>query len=351
MSHLIDLDPPTPFSGLGPDCVLDALASVELQGDGRLIQLNSYENRVYQVFLDDGRVVVAKFYRPRRWSDEQILEEHAFVEQLASAELSVAPPVSMVVHRSASSVARGTLISPTLARIDTPQGSYRFSVTERLSGRVPELGDSESLHRMGSAIGRLHAVGQQSRFEFRQVLDTATLGLASRDWLLAEHVIPLEALAAWQAAADAVLAAIEATFARISLIRRLRLHGDCHLGNVLWAPSGPQFVDFDDTCTGPAVQDLWMLLSGDRTSMCWQLGTVLDGYLSFMDFDRRELQLIEPLRTLRMLRHSAWIAQRWSDPAFPAAFPWFSEPAYWHGQAANLRDQLAAMAAPPLAWP
>lgn len=351
MMRSVPSTPLTPFSGLGPDCVLDALASVGLQGDGRLIQLNSYENRVYQAFLDDRRVVVAKFYRPQRWSNSQILEEHEFVEQLARVELPVAPALSLFVDPAASFADQCRLIAPTLAQFDKPQGCFRFSVAERLSGRTPELGDSDTLQRMGSAIGRLHAVGQQSNFVFRQRLDIATLGVASRDALLAAQTVPHEALAPWRDAADAALAAVEAAFARVGPLQLLRLHGDCHLGNVLWAPRGPQFVDFDDTGTGPAIQDLWMLLSGDYGSMCSQVAALLQGYRSFMDFDLRELRLIEPLRTLRMLRHSAWIAQRWADPAFPLAFPWFCEPSYWHEQAANLRDQLSAIAAPPLSVP
>lgn len=351
MLHTLKSAHLTPFSGLAPGCVLDALASVGLPGDGRLIQLNSFENRVYQVFLDGGRVVVAKFYRPQRWSDAQILEEHDFVAQLARNELAVAPALPMEVDGSANARPHCRLIGPTLAEFDTPQGPYRFSVAERLSGRAPELGDSETLNRMGSAIGRIHEVGLQSNFEFRQRLDVETLGTASRDWLLSADCIAPEALNSWHAAADAALAAVGAAFRTLGPGQKLRLHGDCHLGNVLWATNGPQFVDFDDACTGPAVQDLWMLLSGSHDSMCLQIAAVLEGYQRFMDFDRRELRLIEPLRTLRMLRHSAWIAQRWSDPAFPPAFPWFSEPAYWQGQAANLRDQVAAMAAPPIRVP
>jgi Ser/Thr protein kinase RdoA (MazF antagonist) len=340
--------PSTPFSGLDPSCVLDALASVGLHGDGRQLQLNSYENRVYQVFLEDGRVVVAKFYRPGRWTDRQILEEHQFVEDLARVELPVAPAWAMALDGSADPARQCHLIAPTLAQFDTPWGPYRFSVAERLSGRTPELADAEVLHRMGSAIGRMHAIGRQSRFAFRQTLDVATLGIASRDWLLGADCIAPEALPSWRAAVDAALAAVEAAFERVGATTPMRLHGDCHLGNILWAESGPQFVDFDDACTGPAVQDLWMLLSGDREAMRAEISSVLEGYLRFTDFDRRELQLIEPLRTLRMLRHSAWLAQRWSDPAFPVAFPWFSEPAYWQQQAANLRDQLAAMADPSI---
>jgi Ser/Thr protein kinase RdoA (MazF antagonist) len=338
----------TPFSGLDPTCVLDALACVGLHGDGRQLQLNSYENRVYQVFLEDGRVVVAKFYRPGRWTNSQILEEHEFVEDLARVELPVAPAWSMALDLSADSARQCHLIAPTLAQFDTPSGPYRFSVAARLSGRAPELADAEILRRMGSAIGRMHAVGRQSRFAFRQTLDVATLGIASRDWLLGAHCVAPEALPSWRAAADAALAAVDVAFTRVGATAQLRLHGDCHLGNVLWTDIGPQFVDFDDACTGPAVQDLWMLLSGDRESMRAQIGAVLEGYLRFTDFDRRELQLIEPLRTLRMLRHSAWLAQRWADPAFPAAFPWFSEPAYWQEQAGNLRDQSAAMDVAPI---
>ncbi len=343
MPHFDASAQPTPFSGLDPDCVLDALSGVGLQGDGRQIQLNSYENRVYQVFLDDGRVVVAKFYRPGRWSDAQILEEHEFVEQLARIELPVAPAWSMDVDGAANSALRCRLIAPTLAEFDTPTGPYRFSVATRLSGRAPELGDVDTLRRMGSAIGRIHAAGQQSSFAFRQRFDVDTMGTASRAWLLASDCIPPAAVDPWRTAADTALAAVDAAFASIGPCKQLRLHGDCHLGNVLWADNGPQFVDFDDACTGPAIQDLWMLLSGDPAAMHSQMAAVLEGYLRFTDFDRNELGLIEPLRTLRMLRHSAWIAQRWSDPAFPAAFPWFSESAYWQEQAANLRDQMNAM--------
>jgi Ser/Thr protein kinase RdoA (MazF antagonist) len=338
----------TPFSGLEPDRVLDALAAAGLQGDGRLIQLNSFENRVFQVFLDDGQVVVAKFYRPGRWSNDQILEEHAFVAALASAELPVAPALRLEVDATAHLAGQCLSIAPTLAQFTLPQGPFRFSVAKRLSGRAPELGDRETLERMGSAIARIHTVGSQSRFGFRQTLDVQSFGVANRDWLLTAQCIPLGSLDSWRAAADLALNVVAASFSRVGNYRVLRLHGDCHLGNVLWSESGPQFVDFDDACTGPAIQDLWMLLSGDNASMAAQMAAVLDGYRRFMDFDRRELQLIEPLRTLRMLKHSAWIAQRWSDPAFPLAFPWFAEPAYWDQQAANLRDQVRAMAADPI---
>ena len=348
MSRLDELTGPTPFSGLDPDCVLDALSSVGLQGDGRQIQLNSYENRVYQVFLDDGRVVVAKFYRPGRWSDAQILEEHEFVEHLARTELPVAQAWSMAVDRAANSATRCRVIAPTLAQFDTTVGPYRFSVATRLFGRAPELGDADTLRRMGSAIGRTHSVWWQANFAYRPRLDVDTLGTANRDWLLASDLIAPTAMAPWRAAADAALAAAAAAFASVGACRALRLHGDCHLGNVLWADNGPQFVDFDDACTGPAVQDLWMLLSGDARAMSLQMEDVLAGYEDFCEFDPRELHLIEALRTLRLLHHSAWLARRWDDPAFPAAFPWFATNRYWEARILELREQIARMQEPAI---
>ena len=338
----------TPYAGLNPDCVLDALASVGLQGDGRLIQLNSYENRVYQVFLEGGKLVIVKFYRPGRWSDAQIAEEHRFVEQLGAAELPVAPSFRLEPSSIALSAKSVVLICPTLAQFRSNLGSYRFSVSERLSGRAPELGNLETLMRVGRMIGRIHAIGRSERFSHRQVLDPQTYGIASRDWLLAQDLVPLGELAPWREISAAALAAVDLAFKREASMRELRLHGDCHLGNILWADEGPQLVDFDDTCMGPAIQDLWMLLSGDRAAMTSQADAVLEGYEAFMDFDRRELRLIEALRTLRMLHHSAWIARRWSDPAFPLAFPWFAEAAYWAEQTVRLREQVKLMAEPPL---
>ncbi len=339
----------TPFAGLGPDLVLDALAAVGLHGDGRLIQLNSYENRVYQVFLEDGRVVVTKFYRPARWSDAQILEEHAFAAELETAELAVAAPWPLAIADGSTFAGACRLAGPTLACITADHGDHRFSVTGRLAGRAPELEDPGALEWLGRFIGRLHAVGARQPFRCRQTLTVATFGDANRDWLLANDLLPPDAAPAWREVVGAALDAVHAAFDRGGEFRPIRLHGDCHLGNVLWsATDGPQLVDLDDAVNGPAVQDLWMLLSGDRGAMTRQLAAVLDGYEAFMDFDRRELRLIEPLRTLRLLHHSAWIARRWNDPAFPIAFPWFSSPAYWAEQTTRLREQIEAMAQPPL---
>ena len=341
----------TPYAGLAPDVVLDALDAVGLRADGRLLQLNSYENRVFQVFLEDGSAVVAKFYRPARWTDAQILEEHGFARELAAAEVPVAAPLTLSVDAQSLHAARAKLIGPTLAAFDTPSGPYRFAVSPRQAGRAPELEDPAVLEWIGRFVGRLHAVGAAGAFSHRQHLDVATFGTGARDALLALDIIPLDAMSPWRAMVDAALVSVERAFAQCSPLRTLRLHGDCHPGNILWSPAGPHFVDLDDTLTGPAVQDLWMLLSGDRSEMTRQLVAVLDGYEQFMDFDWRELRLVEALRTLRMIHHSAWIAKRWNDPAFPVAFPWFESPAYWAEQTTRLREQIEAMAESPLGQP
>jgi Ser/Thr protein kinase RdoA (MazF antagonist) len=338
----------TPYAGLGPDTVLDALAGVGLRGDGRLIQLNSFENRVFQVFLEDGRVVVARFYRPGRWSDAQILEEHSFAAELIAAEIPVAAPLTLQLDADSSLVDQVSLKGSTLAEFTTATGAFRFGVTPRLGGRAPELEDDDTLEWIGRFIGRIHAVGAQRPFEHRITLDPETFGAANRDWLLEQDVIPPDAATAWRDASQAALQAVREAYAAGGPPRLLRLHGDCHLGNMLWTDKGPHFVDLDDAVMGPATQDLWMLLAGDRATARRQLASVLEGYESFMRFDRRELRLIEPLRTLRMIHHSAWIARRWADPAFPIAFPWFESPSYWAEQTTRLREQLDAMAEPPL---
>jgi Ser/Thr protein kinase RdoA (MazF antagonist) len=332
-----------PYAGLTPEVVLDALDAVGLRGDGRLIQLNSYENRVFQVFLEDARVVVAKFYRPARWSDAQILEEHAFAAELEEHEVPLAAPWPLSVDARSLHAERLTSLGTTLASFATDAGAYRFAV-----GRAPEVENPEVLEWIGRFIGRIHAVGAAGRFAHRLTLSPASLGHEPRGWLLAHDIVPPDALPAWRGMVDAALERVDAAFAQAGALRTLRLHGDCHLGNILWTAAGPHFVDLDDALTGPAVQDLWMLLSGNRAERQRQLGAVLDGYEQFMDFDRRELALIEPLRTLRIVHHSAWIARRWKDPAFPVAFPWFESPVYWTEQATRLRDQLEAMDEAPL---
>ncbi len=340
-------DDHTPFAGLTPEAVLDALDAVGLRGDGRLLQLNSYENRVFQVFLEDARVVVPKFYRPGRWSDAQILEEHQFALELAAEEIPVAAPLALTAAADAPGAAKVIGTNHTLAHLATPAAT-RLAVMPRRAGGAPELEDAQTLAWIGRFLGRIHTVGRRRRFSHRRTLTVSSYGRAARDWLAQHEALPQDARALWFSAADAALDAAERHAEACADADVLRLHGDCHPGNLLWTDDGPHFVDLDDAVNGPAVQDLWMLLSGERTAMARQLRAVLSGYEQFAEFDRRELRLIEPLRTLRMLHHSAWIAQRWADPAFPIAFPWFAGSAYWQQQAIQLREQVEAMAEPPL---
>ncbi len=324
------------FSQLDPQLVLDALDAVGLRGDGRVLQLNSYENRVFQVFLEDGRAVVAKFYRPGRWSDAQILEEHAYALELADAEVPVVPPLVL------DSAGPGASLSgkpPTLAS----GFGHRYAVAARCAGREPELEDPEALRQLGRFIGRLHEVGRKRPFVHRHHLHARTDGRRAMSLLIDGGFVPDTELPAWRSACEAALAATEAAFAAAEPLVTLRLHGDCHLGNVLWRDGAPHVVDLDDAMQGPAVQDLWMLVSGDHSTMARQLDHLLAGYEQFSEFDDRERRLIEPLRTLRMVRHSAWLAERWRDPTFPLNFPFFGSAAYWNQQAAQLREQLEAM--------
>lgn len=327
------------YAALTPDRVLDLLAAVGLHGDGRLLQLNSYENRVFQVYLEDGDAVIVKVYRPQRWTDAQILEEHAFARELAEADVPVVPPRVLDVQPPGEAV-RLSGSPPTLAT-DVATG-YRFAVSARHAGRAPDLDDGDTLAWLGRFLGRLHAVGATRPFAHRLTLDVATYGEASRQSLLDGGFLPPTERPSWQATSDAALDLVRRAFERSGPLRRLRLHGDCHVGNVLWRDEGPHVVDLDDACNGPAVQDLWMLLP-DGPEAALRRDRLIDGYRMFMPFDDRELQLVEPLRTLRMLHHSAWIARRWSDPAFPVAFPWFGTPAYWSQQTTQLREQIDAM--------
>ncbi len=320
-----------PYAGLTPDTVLDALASVSLNGDGRLLALNSYENRVYQVWIEDGAPVVAKFYRPARWTDAQILEEHAFALELADREIPVVAPLALKDGKTLREFA-----------------GFRFAVYPRRGGRTPELEDRDTLEWMGRFIGRIHAVGASRPFAERPALDIESLGREPRDWLLAHDFVPADLLDAWKSVVDLALAGVTRCYERAGDVRTLRLHGDCHAGNVLWTDDGPHFVDFDDCRSGPAVQDLWMLLSGERAAMSLQLSDVLAGYEDFHEFDARELYLLEALRTLRLIHYSAWLARRWDDPAFPAAFPWFNTQRYWQDRILELKEQIALMEEEPL---
>ncbi len=320
-----------PYAGLTPDEVLNAVDSAGWRTDGTQLALNSYENRVYQVGVEDAAPLVAKFYRPGRWTDAAILEEHAFVAELAEREIPAVPPLKD---------AQGQ----TLLR----HAAYRFALFRRQGGRAPDLEREDNLEWLGRFLGRIHAVGAAKPFQHRHVIDLTTYGQRPRDWLLESPFIPDNLKPRYQEVSDLLLAGIARCYERAGDIATLRLHGDCHPGNVLWTDEGPHFVDFDDCGTGPAVQDLWMLLSGDRQEMQLQLGAVLEGYEQFAEFNPAELWLVEPLRTLRMMHYAAWIARRWDDPAFPRAFPWFDGPRYWEEHLQALREQVPLLDEEPL---
>ncbi|MGZ8265491.1 MAG: serine/threonine protein kinase [Burkholderiales bacterium] len=321
-------DADTPYGRLTPDVVLNAIDSTGLVTDGHQLALNSYENRVFQVGLEDGSFVVAKFYRPGRWSDAQILEEHAFIAELAEREIPAVPALS---------IAGNTLHS---------FEGFRFAVFARSGGRAPNMDDPGVREWLGRFLGRIHAVGRIQAYADRPALDIATFGVEPRLYLLEGDWLPAELKSVYAGVSQQALDLIAVQYDR-GAHHSLRIHGDCHEGNVLWTDSinnvGPHFVDFDDSRMGPAVQDFWMLLGAGRAEQTERLADLLEGYEDFAEFDRRELALIEPLRTLRLLHYSAWIARRWDDPAFPAAFPWFNTQRYWEDRILELREQIAAM--------
>ncbi len=323
------------FSQLSPDLVLDALEAQNYQADGRILALNSYENRVYQIYLEQGQILIAKFYRPERWTDAAILEEHRFSQQLAEAEIPVVSPL-MDQH------------GQTLHNY----GGYRFALFRRQQGRTPELSDQNTLSWMGRYLGRIHQISQQQMFSHRPTIDLQHYGVQSRDYLKNHQCVPSHLQQNYFAVVDQALLAIADCYQSAGPLSLLRAHGDCHWGNILWSESsvdaGPWFVDFDDARNAPAIQDLWMLLSGSRSEMQSQLACIVDAYTDFMDFDSRQLQILEALRTLRLLHYSAWLAQRWSDPAFPLAFPWFGSDSYWLERTQELREQIDLMQQPPL---
>ena len=319
-----------PFAKLSPDFILSAIEDNGLRCDGRILELNSYENRVFQIGIEDQQPVIGKFYRPRRWSDDQILEEHAFTSELFTAELSVVPPDYNEEGKSLLSFE-----------------GFRFALFARKGGRAPELDRDENLEVMGRVLGRIHNIGASKIFSHRPTLSLQSFGFDSVDYLL-ENWIPTELIEAYQSLSRDLLSILEDRIAAIPDLKQVRVHGDCHIGNVLWRDNVAHFIDFDDCRSAPAVQDIWMLLSGSREEQRHQLMCILDGYDEFMDFDRRELALIEVLRTLRMFHFTAWLARRWDDPAFPRGFPWFNTARYWEEHVLHLREQLAALQEPAI---
>ena len=319
-----------PFDTLSPDVLLDAVESLGYVTDGRLLALNSYENRVWQVGLEDQTPIIAKFYRPQRWSPAQILEEHAFSFELEEHELPVVAPLRNEAGESLFQ-----------------HGDFRFALYPRKGGHAPELANPDHLLILGRFLGRLHNIGAIRPFEHRPALTSQEFGHEAVAYV-SEHFVPMDLKTSFDSLTRDLLQALDAVIASVGPVSMLRVHGDCHVGNVLWRDNAPHFIDLDDARMAPAVQDIWMLLSGERDQQARQLAEILEGYSEFRDFQNIELRLIDALRTLRMLHFSAWIARRWSDPAFPKAFPWFDSPRYWGEQILTLRNQMAELNELPL---
>ncbi len=322
---------PAPFANLSPDLIADAVDAAGFPGDGRLLALGSYENRVFQVGVEDADPVVVKFYRPGRWTDAAIAEEHAFARELAAAEIPVIAPFELP--------AGGELGEGPVATF----GGYRFAVYPRRGGQWPELGTEDDRQWIGRFLGRIHALGAARRFEHRPRLSVQSMGPDAAEFLLEGDFVPDYIGHRYEQVTAELLELVEARFAQVGDVRYLRIHGDCHRNNVLWTAAGPHFVDLDDCMTGPAIQDLWMLLAGTAAEMRRQLEDILEGYSQFAELDRVEIALIEPLRALRMVHYAAWLARRWHDPAFPRAFPWFGEARYFERHVAELEEQLGTL--------
>ena len=319
-----------PFYQMTPDVVIDAVESQGWLSDYRILELNSYENRVYQVGIEAGEPIIAKFYRPNRWSDAQIQEEHDLCFELVEQELSVVAPLrdkqgrSLFIH-----------------------GDYRFALYPRRGGRAPELDDMDHLFSLGQTLGRMHAVGASRPFTVRPRLDVQSFGWDNREFIL-QNFLPRTLREAYERISEDILRQVETRFSDYADLRSIRVHGDCHVGNILWRDDLPHFVDFDDARMAPAIQDLWMLLTGDRPQRELQLAEVLAGYEEFYEFDPRELHLIEPLRALRMINYAGWLAKRYEDPAFIKAFPWFNSERYWGEHLLDLKEQFAQLEEPVL---
>ncbi len=320
-----------PFANLSPDLIVDAVEAAGFPSDGRILALGSYENRVFQVGLEDAEPVVVKFYRPGRWTDAAIAEEHAFARELAAAEIPVVAPLEPLRHDELG---------------DGPVpvfGGFRLAIYPRRGGQWPELGTADDRQWIGRFLGRIHLVGAARTFVHRARLSPTAMGRDSVAYLEEDELIPDYIRHRYFEVTDELLDQVEAQFEGVGPLRYLRIHGDCHRNNVLWTAAGPHFVDLDDCMTGPAIQDLWMLLAGRPDEMRVQLAEIVEGYSQFAVFDPIEASLIESLRALRMIHYAAWLARRWDDPAFPRAFPWFGEARYWERHVAELEEQLAAL--------
>lgn len=320
-----------PYDQLTPDRVLDAVESAGFLSNASIMALNSYENRVYQVGIEEGKQpLIAKFYRPERWSKEQIQEEHQLTLDLKAMELPVVAPIidgeGNTLHKFAG---------------------FHFALFPRQGGHAPELDNLDNLLTLGRTLGRMHKLGSVSDFQHRPAISLQRYGIDNIEYLLENDFIPSSLLEAYKTLARDLLHRLKRIDQQYTW-QSIRVHGDCHGGNILWRNDAPHFVDFDDTCMAPAIQDLWMLLSGDKREQTLQMAEILEGYTEFIDFSPLELNLVEYFRTLRLINYSGWLAKRWDDPAFPMTFTWFNTERYWAEHILELREQLAALDEPPL---
>ena len=310
-----------PFDRLQPSFILDAIESVGFECDGRVTALNSYENRVYQIGVENAEPVIAKFYRPHRWTKQQIQEEHDFCYELAEAELPVVSPLQDSSHTSLFE-----------------HSDFLFSLYPRKGGRAPELDNLDNLFILGRFLGRIHLLAASKPYLHRPTINSQTYGYESVAFIK-DNFIPADLYDNYESITDNLLQLIDSVLHDNRHVNFIRTHGDCHIGNMLWRDELPHFIDFDDSRMAPAIQDIWMLLSGDQNEQRIQLREILEGYEEFADFNFQELNLIEALRTLRMLYFSAWLAKRWEDPAFPLGFPWFNTKKYWEEFIVSLKEQ------------
>lgn len=320
------------FFEITPERVLEAVESGGFQCTGRCMQLSSYENRVYDVELEledapkqgpfNRRIV--KFYRPGRWTREQILEEHEFLADLRAAEIPAIAPIAF---------ADGETLKL------TPQGGIWYALFPKVGGRAPDELTDDQLRRIGMLLARIHNVGAAKAAPHRIELNPSTYGLQNLEYLLSNW-IPMDFRAKYEAAVRDICSIVEPWFKELSLKQIHRVHGDCHLGNLLWNQEGPFFLDFDDMVRAPAAQDIWLLTPGRDQETKYARESLLEGYTEFRAFDRSTLRLIEPLRALRFVHYTAWVARRWEDPAFPAAFPEFGSHHYWADETQDLEEQL-----------
>ncbi len=318
------------YSKLTPDTLLDCLETLGWQCDGRLLALNSYENRVYQVGIEDQDPVIAKFYRPSRWSNSQLAEEQQFVLELENAEIPVIAPI----------------LAPATGLALNQTHGFNITVYPRRGGYPLEIDQPDQLFRVGQILAQLHNVGAKQPFLSRPQLSVDEFGHQAVKIVLDSGIVPKELQHNYQSLTAQLLGLISHQIEQHNEVQSLRLHGDCHVSNILMREDRLLLVDFDDARSGPAIQDLWMFLAGDDNAKRAALSELLEGYEEFRPFNQRELNLIEPLRSLRQIHYAAWLTKRRDDPAFQLAFPWFYSVKFWEEHILTLREQIVAIQEP-----